>query len=268
MFSLKGKVAVVTGGGSGIGRYISIRLAEAGAKVVIANRSDSTQLASEIDGFYLPTDVVRENQVEHLMEETVRKYGRLDIIVNNAGVFKGSNPVEEIDAGDLDFMLGVNVKGVVFAVKHGARLISDGGSIINVSSVAGLSGVAGYGLYVLSKAAVIGFTKAAAMDLAPRGIRVNCICPSTIDVGMTDNIEQLDAVMQKTIRAELARSEKLVPLGRIGSGEDVSALCHFLASDDSSYITGAIIPLDGGRTAGISQELVDTLVKAASLNYH
>jgi 3alpha(or 20beta)-hydroxysteroid dehydrogenase len=264
MFSLTKKVAVVTGGGGGTGRAVSIRFARAGAKVILANRSDSSQFAKEIGAHFIQTDVSQEEQVKLLMDETVKRFGHLDIIVNNAGIFKGSNPVEDINADELDMLLGINLKGVVWGVKHGARVMSNRGSIINVASVAGLSGVAGYGIYVLTKAGVIGFTKTAAMDLAPRQIRVNCICPSTINVGMITNGKQFDEKMKETIRVEIARSKKLVPLGRLGEAEDVAALCHFLASEDSSYITGTIIPLDGGRTAGISQNLVDTLASVAS----
>jgi 3alpha(or 20beta)-hydroxysteroid dehydrogenase len=263
VFSLDGKIAIITGGGTGLGRAVSIRFARAGARIVVANRSNSSQLAEKLGGVYIQTDVSKEEQMCRLMEETINTFGRIDIIVNNAGIFVDSNPVEEISSEDLELTLNVNLKGVVWGIKHGARAMADGGSIINIASIAGLSGVAGYGNYVMSKAGVIGITKAAAMDLAPRAIRCNCICPSSIDAGMTDDLNRFDEKMKKIIEIELARNKILVPLGRLGKAEEFAALCHFLASDDSAFITGAIIPLDGGRTAGVSQTLINTLTDAA-----
>lgn len=262
MFSLDGKVAIITGGGSGLGKATSIRFARAGAKVVVANRSDSSDFSKEIGGIYVKTDVSEENQVRNLMKKAVSQFGKLDIVVNNAGIFLDSEFVQNINEANLEKTLNVNLKGVVWGIKHAARFISDGGSIMNTASVAGLMGVASYGNYVMSKAGVIGITKVAAMDLAPRGIRVNCICPSSIDAGMTENLDRFDEKMRKAIKIEMARNKLLVPLSRLGKAEEFAALCHFLASDESAFITGAIIPLDGGRTAGISQALIETLSTA------
>ena len=263
MFSLEGKIAVITGGGAGLGRAAAMRFARAGAKVVVANRSDASRLAAEIGGLYVKTDVSQEDQMRRLMEKTVAAFGRLDIVVNNAGIFIDTHRVEDIRAADLEATLDVNLKGVVWGIKYGARRMADGGSIVNIASIAGYQGVAGYGNYVMSKAGVIGVTKAAAMDLAPRGIRVNCICPSSIDAGMLDNIDRLDEKMRAALTIEAARSKLLSPLGRLGTAEDFAALGHFLASDDSAFITGTVIPLDGGRTAGVSQALITTLADAA-----
>lgn len=263
MFTLEGKIAVITGGGTGLGRAAAMRFARAGAKVIVANRRDASSLAAEIGGIYVKTDVSQENQVHHLMQESMATFGRLDILVNNAGIFIDTHTVDNILATDLDETLNVNLKGVVWGIKHGARCMADGGSIINIASIAGFQGVAGYGNYVMSKAGVIGVTKAAAMDLAPRGIRVNCICPSSIDAGMLDNIDLMDPTMRSALEIEAARSKLLSPLGRLGTAEDFAALCHFLASDDSGFITGTVIPLDGGRTAGVSQALIETLADAA-----
>jgi len=259
MFSLEGKVAVITGGGTGLGRAAALRFARAGARVVIANRRDASRLAGEIGGLFIETDVRQEKSVRRLMQKTLQTFERIDILINNAGVFTDANPVQDIRREDLEKTLDVNLKGVVRGIKYAAQWMADGGSIINIASIAGLSGVAGYGNYVMSKAGVIGLTRAAAMDLAPRRIRVNCICPSSIAAGMLDHLDQMDADMRRTIEIETARSKRLVPLGRLGTAEEFAALCHFLAGDDSAFMTGVILPLDGGRTAGIGANLVEFL---------
>jgi len=259
MFSLEGKVAVITGGGTGLGRAAALRFARAGARVVIANRRDASRLAEEIGGLFIETDVQQEASVRRLMQETLQTCEKIDILINNAGVFTDANSVQDIRREDLEKTLDINLKGVVWGIKYAAQWMADGGSIINIASIAGLSGVAGYGNYVMSKAGVIGLTRAAAMDLAPRRIRVNCICPSSIAAGMLDHLDQMDVDMRRAIEIEMVRSKRLVPLGRLGTAEEFAALCHFLASDDSAFMTGVILPLDGGRTAGIGANLVEFL---------
>jgi NAD(P)-dependent dehydrogenase (short-subunit alcohol dehydrogenase family) len=253
MFSLAGKVAVVTGGASGIGAATARRFARAGARVVIGDVADATEVAREIGGLALATDVSREAEVERLLETALRSYGRLDVLVNNAGIGAGG-VLAELREADLDANLNVNLKSVVWGIKHAAPRIADGGSIMSTASLAGAIGAPSYGAYVASKAAIIGVTKTAALELAPRGVRVNCVCPATIDTPMARN----DA---GSVEARIAAL--LHPLGRMGRPEEVAALFHFLAADESAFITGLAIAIDGGLSAGPGLELVAALYEKA-----
>ncbi|MDB4433181.1 SDR family oxidoreductase [bacterium] len=254
MFSLEGKTAVVTGGASGIGEATARRFARAGAKVVIGDLVDASSTAEEIGGLAVRCDVSREADVEGLLDSALREFGRLDVVVNNAGVGGGTflaNLTEE----DLDRNLDVNLKGTVWGIKHAASRIADGGSIMSTASLAGLIGTPSYGAYVASKAAVIGITKTAALELAPRGVRVNCACPGTVDTPMSQD----DA---GSVEYRLARV--LHPLGRMAEPEEVAALFHFLASDESAFITGQAIAIDGGMTAGPGLAMIGSLFQKAT----
>ncbi len=188
MFSLQDKIAVVTGGASGIGEATARRFAEAGAKVAIGDLRDASATAKEIGGLAVRTDVSREDEVENLLESALREFGRLDIVVNNAGVGAGDF-LASLSEQELDNVLAVNLKGTVWGIKHAAPRISEGGSIMSTASFAGLTGTPSYGAYVASKAAIIGITKTAALELAPRRVRVNCVCPGTIDTPMMEDDE-------------------------------------------------------------------------------
>jgi 3alpha(or 20beta)-hydroxysteroid dehydrogenase len=253
MFSLAGKVAVVTGGASGIGAATVRRFARAGARVVIGDVADAREIAREIDGLALTTDVSREAEVERLLETALRTYGRLDVVVSNAGIGAGGF-LAELREADLDANLSVNLKSVVWGIKHAAPRIADRGSIMSTASLAGVIGVPSYGAYVASKAAIIGITKTAALELAPRGVRVNCVCPATIDTPMARN----DA---GSVEARIA--ELLHPLGRMGQPEEVAALFHVLAADESAFITGQAIAIDGGLSAGPGLAMVAALSEKA-----
>jgi 3alpha(or 20beta)-hydroxysteroid dehydrogenase len=239
----------VTGGASGIGEATARRFAAAGAKVVIGDRADASRVADAIGGVALRSDVSREAEVEVLMEAALRAFGRLDAVVNNAGVGAGTL-LATLREEDLDACLAANLKGVVWGIKHAAPRMADGGSIMSTASVAGLIGAPSYGAYVASKAAVIGVTRTAALELAPRGIRVNCVCPGTIDTPMARTAEG-------EVEARLARV--LHPLGRMGRPEEVAALFHFLASDECGFLTGQAIALDGGLSAGPGLALLASL---------
>ncbi|MDY6793906.1 MAG: SDR family oxidoreductase [Actinomycetota bacterium] len=241
MFSLEGKVAVVTGAASGFGKATTLRFSEAGAKVVLADINDASAVADEAGGIYVKTDVSKEDQVKNLMQAAVDEFGSLEIVVNNAGVPSLGVMLEAITEEQLDQELNVNLKGVIRGIKYAAPLISDGGSIMNTASYAGLFGTPSYGSYVASKAAIIAITKTAALELAPRGIRVNCICPGTADTPMS---------YTEGGEVELKLANYLQPLGRLAQPEEIAALYHFLASDDCSFITGVAIPIDGGMSAG------------------
>jgi 3alpha(or 20beta)-hydroxysteroid dehydrogenase len=250
-FSLAGKVAVITGGGSGIGLAAARRFVAAGARVTIANRSDSTALAREIGATYHRTDVAVEADVERLMTQVADQDGGIDIVVNNAGYGDAGLEVAAMTREVLQRHLDVNLFGVLYGIKHGVPRMRDGGSIINVSSLAGLTGFPTYGGYVASKWAVIGLSRTAALELGPRRIRVNCVCPGTIDTPINH---------QPGTEGELAIVETATPLGRIGSADEAAAAIHFFAADDSSYVTGAALEVDGGWLAGTSLGLIGKIM--------
>jgi 3alpha(or 20beta)-hydroxysteroid dehydrogenase len=250
MFSLKDKVAVITGGASGIGRATALRFSQAGAKVVLADIQEGGEVARQAGGIFVKTDVSKEDQVKALIEAAVSEYGRLNIVVNNAGIGEG-NEIKDISEAELDRILGVNTKGVLWGMKHAAPHISDGGSIINTASYAGVAAFPSYGSYTASKCAVIGLTRTAALELAPRGIRVNAVCPGTIDTPINEG---------PMAEVELALATHVHPLGRLGQPEEVAALFHFLASDESSFITGIAIPIDGGLSAGIGLGIIEPML--------
>ncbi|MEO8448439.1 MAG: SDR family NAD(P)-dependent oxidoreductase [Gemmatimonadota bacterium] len=252
-FSLKGKVAVITGGGSGIGLASARRFAAAGARVTIANRSDSTQLAADMGATFIRADVAVEADVEALMSGVAKREGAIDIVVNNAGFGEVGAEVAELSQAVLQHHLDVNLFGVLYGIKYGVPHMHRGGSIVNVSSLAGLVGFPTYGAYVASKWAVVGLTKSAAVELGPRRIRVNCVCPGTIDTPINQ---------QAGAEAELEIVKTIAPLGRIGTPEEVAAAIHFLASDDAGYVTGSALEVDGGWLSGTSMALIGRLVGA------
>ncbi|NKB35694.1 MAG: SDR family oxidoreductase [Gammaproteobacteria bacterium] len=249
-FSLESEVAVITGGASGIGLETVRRLADAGAKLVIADLQDASSLAEEVGGIFLKTDVSDEQEVLSLLQTAREHFGKLDILVSNAGVFADYKLLSESKAEDFDFCYSVNTKSVAWGLKYAGQFINEGGRIINTASSAATQGVISLASYVASKYAVIGLTKTAALELAEKNIRVNCICPGTVDTPMANEGEGdylLDA--EKT----------LVPLGRICRAEEAAALIHFLAAKDCDFINGQAIMLDGGLSAGISEKTFEKL---------
>lgn len=250
MFSLKGKVAVITGGASGIGKATALRFSEAGARVVLGDIQDASPVAEQAGGVFVKTDVSKEGEVKALIEAAVSTYGRLDIVVNNAGIGEG-NEIKDISEAELDRIFNVNTKGVLWGMKYAVPHISDGGSIINTASYAGVAAFPSYGSYTASKCAVIGLTRTAALELAPRGIRVNAVCPGTIDTPINEG---------PMAEVELALATHVHPLRRLGRPEEVAALFHFLASDESAFITGIAIPIDGGLSAGIGLGIIEPIL--------
>jgi len=251
LFSLEGKVAVITGGGSGIGLATARRFVAAGAKVTFGNRSDSSALAKEMGATFVRTDVAVEAQVEALMSGVADREGGIDIVVNNAGYGQVGTDVSGLSRQALQQHLDVNLFGVLYGVKYGVAGMRGRGSIVNVGSIAGMVGFPTYGAYVASKWAVVGLTKSAAIELGPRGIRVNCVCPGTIDTPINQ---------QAGAEAELVLVSTIAPVGRIGTPEEVAAAIHFLAADDASYVTGAAIEVDGGWLAGPTMALIEKVV--------
>ncbi len=249
-FSLKGKVAVVTGGGSGIGKAVVQRFARAGAKVVIGDLSDCPELATEVGGMSVPTDVSKESQVENLLKTTLECFGRLDILVNNAGVFANYKQLKDASKEDFQKCFDVNTLGAFYGIKHAARLMNEGGSVINTASYAGKTGFIDLGSYGASKYSVVGLTQTAALELSERNIRVNCVCPTSVNTPMAHE-EGGDALLNV--------EKTLVPLARICEPEEAAAMIHFLAADDCGFINGQALNLCGGWSAGLNQRVWDEL---------
>ncbi len=247
MKEFENKVALVTGGSSGIGRATAIAFAREGAKVVVAARrvkegEETVRLIKEAgsDGIFIPTDVSVEEQVRTLIEKTIDIYGQLDFAFNNAGVFE-VGPITEATVDIYEKIFAVNVKGVLLCMKHEIlEMLKNGcGSIVNNASIGGLIGGKNFSIYAASKHAVIGLTKVAAIEMAKSNIRVNAVCPGTIDTEMTRPF--FDASWQKQI------IEKH-PIGRVGQPEEVATAVVYLCSEKASFITGQSLAIDGGYT--------------------
>ena len=253
MTRLAGKVALITGGGTGIGQAIALQFAREGAAVSIVGRrvEKLTQTAAEIErqggkAIALEGDVTRAQDGERVVRETAAKFGRLNVLVNCAGALNVGT-VEEISEEEWDRLMSVNVKGpflVSRAVLPEFRK-SGGGAIVNVGSILGLVAMRDRAAYSTSKGAVTLLTKAMALDHASENIRVNCICPSLVETELIKDLFDASEKGQAVKKARLAT----LPLGRMGRPADVAFLAVFLASDESAWITGAAIPLDGGLSA-------------------
>ena len=249
---LEGKVAVITGGGSGIGRDSVLHFLGEGASVVIGDLNEkrareTIELAAARSAadrvLFIRTDVSSEADVEAMIELASREFGRVDCIFNNAGLMGAIGKIEEVSADDWDFTFSVLVKGVFFGLKYGARVMKTqghGGSIINTGSIAGLSGGCGPHAYSAAKAAVVNLTRSVSVELAKHKIRVNCVCPGGILTPLVHrgNEEVLEEPMRQA-----------QPLKEVGRGTDIAAMAVFLASEEARFITGAVIVVDGGVTA-------------------
>ncbi len=186
-----------------------------------------------------------------MLEFSLERFGQLNILVNNAGVFSDYLPIEDKQRSSYDLCYSVNIMGTAFGLKHAAKLMINGGKIINVASAAGIIGAVGLSDYVASKHAVVGLTRSAALELGERNIRVNCVCPTTVDTPMA---------MQEGGEHLIEGEKLLVPLGRICRPDEVAALIHFLASDDCGFINGQAILLDGGMTCGTNARMFEKLI--------
>ncbi len=231
------KVALITGAGAGIGRAIALEFAREGAKIVVAELKEETgrSLVEEIGGeaHYQRCDTSNENEVRAAVQSAVDTYGKLDIMVNNAGVAQA----------DWDTTLAVNLSGVYYGCKHAAEAMASqgGGVIINLASILGLVGIGSEDGYVAAKHGVVGLTKNFAIAYGGRGVRVNCINPGWIETAMTTMITDTPAVREQI--------EGQTPMGRMGTPEEIAKAALFLASDDASFVSGAPLIVDGGWTA-------------------
>ena len=242
---LKGKTAVVTGSGRGIGRAVALKLADLGANVVL-NATQGSRTVDEVEKgisargvgcAVVRADVRNTAEAEKIIQTAVERFGRVDILVNNAGITR-DNLIIRMSEQEWDDVLDTNLKGTFNCIKAVSRIMlkQKSGRIINITSVSGIVGAAGQANYSSSKAGVIGLTKACAKELASRGITVNALAPGLIDTDMTK-------VLSGEIKEEYMRN---IPLKRLGTPEDVANAVAFLASDEAGYITGQIINIDGG----------------------
>ena len=251
MNEFQGKVAIVTGGTSGIGRAAAIAYAREGAKVVVAGRrasegEETVQLVRAQGGeaMFVPTDVAQEAQVKNLIGRTLEQFGRLDFAFNNAGIEQVPTPFLEQTVETYDQVMDINVKGVWLSMKYEipAMLKTGGGSIVNTSSALGVIGMPGTEIYVASKHAVIGLTKSAALEFGKQGIRVNAVLPAVIDTDMFQRF----AGEKPEFRAQMTAMH---PIGRIGKSEEIADAAIWLSSSKSSFVTGHSLLVDGGFTA-------------------
>ena len=242
---LDGKCALVTGASRGIGRAVALKLASEGAKVDLnfaGNEAAANEVRQEIEAaggqaILVKADVANEAAVQEMVQKTADAFGRIDILVNNAGITR-DGLLARMKEEDWDAVLSTNLKGVFLTTKAVAKLMMKqrAGRIVNMASVVGVTGNAGQANYSAAKAGVIGFTKTIARELASRGVTVNAVAPGFIDTDMTS------VLSDKAKEAALTG----IPLGRMGTPEDVAAAVLFLASDQASYVTGQVLHVDGG----------------------
>ena len=249
---LEGKVALVTGGTSGIGRETALLFTKAGAKVVVAGRrelegKETVDLirAAGGDGLFVKTDVSQGSEVAALIQKAVERFGSLDIAFNNAGIEGAWVPIIRQSEEDWDRTINVNLKGVWFCLKYEIRQMlkqGGGGAIVNMASVTGLIGSVGAGAYSASKHGVIGLTKTAALENAKSGIRINAVCPGVIETPMSERLFGAPAIHKSVVG--------LHPVGRLGRPVEIAEAVVWMCSDRASFMTGQSLVLDGGFLAG------------------
>ena len=235
--SLTNKTAIVTGAGRGIGKGIAVALAKDGYNIVAAdlNKADAEAVAEELNGMGVECDVANAASVEALFKQTVEKFGKLDALVNNAGIYPFV-PFDKMTETDWDKVMAVNLKSVFLCSHEAAKVLPPGGRIVSVSSVASLIGFEGLAHYCASKGGINGFTRALALELAPRKITVNAVAPGAINTpGASGGNDE-----------QIKQTVALIPLARMGEPADIANTVAFLVSDKSDYITGQVIVVDGG----------------------
>ena len=250
---LANKTAIITGGGTGIGQACARAFCREGANVVLFGRrkqklEETAQELAETSqklgsrALTIPGDMTRSEDLDQLVHETRNTFHRIDILVNNAGLFKGA-PLHEISDEKYDEMMNINMKAVFQLTRRVLHVMMEqkGGNIIHISSILGIIAVPQVAAYNISKGALNQFSRSIAVEYGSYGIRSNSICPGLIETDMTADLMKDEALMQEW--------SKGYPIGRFGKPEDVASACLFLASDESSFITGTVLPVDGGFTA-------------------
>nr|AIH14817.1 short chain dehydrogenase [Westiella intricata UH HT-29-1] len=244
------KVAIITGGSSGIGRATAIAFAKEGAKVVVASRriqesQETVELIRNVGGeaFFVKTDVSQEADVKTMVEKTIETYGRLDYGFNNAGIDQIPTPLPEQTEETFDQLININLKGVWLAMRYEIpqMLKTGGGAIVNTASIGGLIGFPGIPIYIASKHAVLGLTKAAAIEYAKSGIRINAISPGTVITDLFERSLGKDPQMKKQIMA-------MHPIGRAGTPEEIASAVLWLCSEGAGFTIGQSLTVDGGFT--------------------
>jgi NAD(P)-dependent dehydrogenase (short-subunit alcohol dehydrogenase family) len=244
---LAGKVAIVTGAARGIGLAAANRLLEDGAQVLALDLAGERPDSPDPRIAWIEADVAEAGDWQRAVEFALARFGRLDILVNNAGISGFIGPLVDYPVESFDRVMAVNARGVFLGMKHCAPAMADGGSIVNISSVSGIGGGANTLAYTASKHAVIGMTKLGAIEFAPRRIRVNAVCPAPT---ATEMMFELAREKSPDDMEGFRRSfEQNIPLGRYGEASEVAAAIAFLASDQSSFSTGAVLTVDGGMRA-------------------
>lgn len=248
---LADKVAVVTGAGSGIGRASATLFAAEGAAVLVAdvNERGGEETVSAITAAggraaFLRVDVADSAQVERMIATALERFGALDVLYNNAGIAGESPRLADTDEAMWDRVLSINLKGVYLGMKHAIPVMVEhgGGSIVSTASVAGLVGWKGSAAYSAAKAGVVNLTRTAALEYAPMNVRINCVCPGAIRTPLLESV-------RGRMESDDARLMGMQPLRRVGEPEDVARLALYLASDESAFVTGAAMVVDGGFTA-------------------
>ncbi len=253
MFSLKGMTAAITGGTSGIGAAVATRFVAAGARVVIIGRRDGANVVGATGALAaIRADCALEAEVARALQEARDALGgNLDVLVNNAGIENTGPLMADATGEELQRIFAINSFAIFHGIKYGQQVLNDGGAIINTASIAAQMGIPGYSQYSASKAAVISLTRSAAIELAPRGIRVNAVCPGSIFTPMLPQDHP-----------EVPLTTRMCPLGRVGTTDDMIGVYHFLAAAESRYITGQALAVDGGMLAGVSFGTLEAVAMA------